>query len=173
VTVRSDRSGTPNEPQRSAAARTPLSFRRTPRVASWPISQLFSDRTGRRRADRDHLLSDLVVRELGRQPGATIRALGLSAETYLPFGLPGSGLIVAVIALTLLGFSPQTDRPDAGGSRRKTARAHARGARDLSRLNRCSRRCSQAKDRGFRRVASSSFPRRDVVDRADLAGAEP
>src|SRR3979490_1867829 len=25
-------------------------------------------------------------------------------ETYLPFGLPGSGLIVAVIALTLLGF---------------------------------------------------------------------
>jgi uncharacterized membrane protein len=26
------------------------------------------------------------------------------AETYLPFGLPGSGLVVAVIALTLLGF---------------------------------------------------------------------
>ena len=26
------------------------------------------------------------------------------AETYLPFGLPGSGLIVAVVALTLLGF---------------------------------------------------------------------
>jgi uncharacterized membrane protein len=26
------------------------------------------------------------------------------AETYLPFGLPGSGLIVGVIALTLLGF---------------------------------------------------------------------
>jgi uncharacterized membrane protein len=26
------------------------------------------------------------------------------AETYLPFGLPGSGLIVAVFALTLLGF---------------------------------------------------------------------
>jgi uncharacterized membrane protein len=25
-------------------------------------------------------------------------------ETYLPFGLPGSGLVVAVIALTLLGF---------------------------------------------------------------------
>src|ERR1700755_2824014 len=25
-------------------------------------------------------------------------------ETYLPFGIPGSGLIVAVIALTLLGF---------------------------------------------------------------------
>src|SRR4030088_3812998 len=25
-------------------------------------------------------------------------------ETYLPFGLPGSGLIVAVIALTLVGF---------------------------------------------------------------------
>src|ERR1700685_3938544 len=27
-------------------------------------------------------------------------------ETYLPFGLPGSGLIVAVIALALLGFLP-------------------------------------------------------------------
>jgi len=26
------------------------------------------------------------------------------AETYLPFGLPGSGLVVAVFALTLLGF---------------------------------------------------------------------
>src|ERR1700742_3938242 len=26
------------------------------------------------------------------------------AETYLPFGVPGSGLIVAVFALTLLGF---------------------------------------------------------------------
>ena len=25
-------------------------------------------------------------------------------ETYLPFGLPGSGLIIAVVALTLLGF---------------------------------------------------------------------
>ena len=25
-------------------------------------------------------------------------------ETYLPFGLPGSGLIVAVFALTMLGF---------------------------------------------------------------------
>src|SRR5882672_1214309 len=25
-------------------------------------------------------------------------------ETYLPFGLPGSGLIVGVVALTLLGF---------------------------------------------------------------------
>src|ERR1700752_1192524 len=25
-------------------------------------------------------------------------------ETYLPFGVPGSGLIVAVVALTLLGF---------------------------------------------------------------------
>src|SRR5204862_7959046 len=25
-------------------------------------------------------------------------------ETYLPFGLPGSGLIVAVVALTMLGF---------------------------------------------------------------------
>src|ERR1700753_2854772 len=25
-------------------------------------------------------------------------------ETYLPFGLPGSGLVVAVFALTLLGF---------------------------------------------------------------------
>ena len=29
-------------------------------------------------------------------------------ETYLPFGLPGSGLIVAVFALTLLGFLPPT-----------------------------------------------------------------
>lgn len=30
--------------------------------------------------------------------------IGYRPETYLPFGLPGSGLVVAVIALTLLGF---------------------------------------------------------------------
>ena len=30
--------------------------------------------------------------------------IGYRPETYLPFGLPGSGLIVAVVALTLLGF---------------------------------------------------------------------
>jgi uncharacterized membrane protein len=30
--------------------------------------------------------------------------LAYRPETYLPFGLPGSGLIVAVVALTLLGF---------------------------------------------------------------------
>ncbi|MFB9264502.1 DUF502 domain-containing protein [Bradyrhizobium erythrophlei] len=30
--------------------------------------------------------------------------LAYRPETYLPFGLPGSGLVVAVIALTLLGF---------------------------------------------------------------------
>src|SRR4026208_1611641 len=29
-------------------------------------------------------------------------------ETSLPFGLPGSGLIVAVVALTLLGLLPAT-----------------------------------------------------------------
>jgi hypothetical protein len=42
-------------------------------------------------------------------------------ETYLPFGLPGSGLIVAVIALTLLGFLTANligrTLVDAGGAR--------------------------------------------------------
>ena len=45
-----------------------------------------------------------MVRELGRRSGAAVRAVAYRPETYLPFGLPGSGLIVAVIALTLLGF---------------------------------------------------------------------
>src|SRR4029079_15107850 len=29
---------------------------------------------------------------------------GLRAETYLPFRLPGYGLVIALVALTLLGF---------------------------------------------------------------------
>ena len=55
-------------------------------------------------------------------------------ETYLPFGLPGSGLIVAVIALTLARLPHrQFDRAFAGRSRRAASRAHSCGARDLSR----------------------------------------
>src|SRR3981189_3744050 len=38
-------------------------------------------------------------------------------QAFLPFGLPGSGLIVAVIALTLLGFLGRTrSRPGLGES---------------------------------------------------------
>jgi len=100
--------------------------------------------------------------------------LAYRPETYLPFGLPGSGLIVAVIALTLLGFlTANLIGRTLGGSRRKTARAHARGARDLSRPQ------TGVRDVVLRpRIElSPGWPRRvslagDVVDRADLAGAE-
>jgi len=73
--------------------------------------------------------------KLGRQPGPPVRADGLTApKPICRSDWPGSGLIVAVIALTLLGFSHrQSDRTDAGRSRRKAARADSGGARDLSR----------------------------------------
>ena len=78
--------------------------RRTGRAASCAIPELFPDRAGRRRPGRHHLLSDLVVRHLGRWPGPAVRSGGLSAGNLSAVRDPGSGLIVAVIALTLLGF---------------------------------------------------------------------
>jgi len=40
------------------------------------------------RPDRDHVLPDLVVRELGRQPVRPFVPIAYRPETYLPFGLP-------------------------------------------------------------------------------------
>ena len=96
-------------------------------------------------------------------------------ETYLPFGLPGSGLIVAVIALTLLGF------PDAANLIGRTL--VDLGERLLGRMP-----VVRAIYRGLKQVFETLFsghgielpPGRPgrislaghVVDRADLAGAE-
>ena len=95
-------------------------------------------------------------------------------ETYLPFGLPGSGLIVAVIALTLLGFL--------------TANLIGRTLVDLGEklLGRMPvvRAIYRGPEAGVRdpvlRAGLELPPRRpgrislagDVVDRADLAAAE-
>jgi len=81
-------------------------------------------------------------------------------ETYLPFGLPGSGLIVAVVALTLLGFLTANligrTLVDLGESllgRIPAVRAIYRG------LKRCSRRCSPATVRVFVGLALSNSHR--------------
>ena len=95
-------------------------------------------------------------------------------ETYLPFGLPGSGLIVAVIALTLLGFL--------------TANLIGRTLVDLGEKLLGRMPVVRAIYRGLKQVFETLFsgsgielsPGRPgrislaghVVDRADLAGAE-
>src|SRR3981189_2106624 len=95
-------------------------------------------------------------------------------ETYLPFGLPGSGLIVAVIALTLLGFLTANligrTLVDLG---ERLPGGWAGGARDLSGLE------AGVRDPvlGFRIEFSPGWPgrislARHVVDRADLAIAK-
>ena len=65
----------PNESRRFAADRAPG---RTPaggpQRAYGPIPELFPDRPDRRRSGRDHLLSDLVVRDLGRRHRPAVRA---------------------------------------------------------------------------------------------------
>ena len=95
-------------------------------------------------------------------------------ETYLPFGLPGSGLIVAVIALTLLGFLTANligrTLVDLG---EKLLGRMPGGARDLSRPEAGVRDAVlgagiELPPRRPRRISLA----RDVVDRADLAAAE-
>ena len=80
-------------------------------------------------------------------------------ETYLPFGLPGSGLIVAVIALTLLGFLTANligrTLVDLGET---AARADAGGARDLSRPEAGVRDAVLGSGSSFRRVGLVEFP---------------
>src|SRR6266404_3691591 len=111
------------------------------------------------------------------------RGLVARFRNYFLTGLVVAGPIAITFYLTwwfvnwvdslVRPFVPLADRPDAGGSRRKTARAHARGARDLSRPQ------TGVRDVVLRpRIElSPGWPRRvslagDVVDRADLAGAE-
>src|SRR5947199_4310030 len=71
----------PNEPRRTAPDRVPggTPAGGAPRRANGPFPELFSDRAGCRRAGRDHVLFDLVVRELGRQSGPAVRADRLPA----------------------------------------------------------------------------------------------
>jgi len=56
-----------------------------------------------RRSDRDHLLPDLVFVTWSTAWFA-VRAVSPTAGNLSAVRLPGSGLIVAVVALTLLGF---------------------------------------------------------------------
>ena len=82
-------------------------------------------------------------------------------ETYLPFPLPGTGLIIAVFALTLLGFlTANLVGRKLVDYRRAAARAACPScARSIAASSRCSRRCSPATETAFAASASSNFPR--------------
>src|SRR5215216_1716764 len=80
-------------------------------------------------------------------------------ETYLPFGLPGSGLIVAVIALTLLGFLAANligrtlvDLGERLLGRMPVVRAIYRGLKQVFET------LFSGKGSGFRRVGLVEFP---------------
>ena len=80
-------------------------------------------------------------------------------ETYLPFGLPGSGLIVAVFALTMLGFlTANLIGRKLVDLRRAAARPHAGGARDLSQPEAGVRDAVLGQGSSFRRVGLVEFP---------------
>ena len=95
-------------------------------------------------------------------------------ETYLPFGVPGSGLIVAVIGLTLLGFLTANligrTLVDLG---ERLLGPHSGGARDLSRPQAGVRNAvfGQGLEPAPGRPGRISRAGH-VVDRADLAAAE-
>ena len=69
-----------------------------------PHPQLFPHRPGGGRTAGGHCLADLVVHQLGGRPGAAVHPAAYRPETYLPFDDPGTGLIIAFVTLTLLGF---------------------------------------------------------------------
>ena len=139
-----------------------------------PIPELFSDRSGRRRPDRDHLLPDLVVRELGRQPGPAVRARRLPAGNLSAVRAAGLGADRRRDRADAAGLPDrQSDRADAGRSRREAARADAGGARDLSRPEAGVRDAvlGPGIELSPRRPGRISLAGH-VVDRADLAVAE-
>ncbi len=59
--------------------------------------------------------------------------LAYRPETYLPFRIPGFGLLVALVGLTLLGFLTANLVAARCGGGREPARAHARRQRALPR----------------------------------------
>jgi len=94
-------------------------------------------------------------------------------ETYLPFGLPGSGLIVAVFALTMLGFLTANligrtlvDLGEGLLGRMPVVRAIYRGLKQVFET------LFSGNTSSFRRVGLVVSLARHVVDRADLAAAE-
>src|SRR5437763_14156317 len=126
----------PNEPRRTAPDRVPggTPAGGAPCRANGPFPELFSDRTGCRRAGRDHVLPDLVVRELGRQSGPPVRADRLSAGDLSAVRIARFGADCRRGRADAAGVPDcAPDRTDAGRPRRTAARAHARGARVLSR----------------------------------------
>jgi len=139
-----------------------------------PIPELFLTGTGGRRPDRHHLLSDLWFADLGRRLVRPFVPIAYRPETYLPFGLPGSGMIVAVVALTLLGFlTANLIGADAGDLGEKllgripAVRAIYRGLKQVVR-DLVLGAGIELSPRWPRRVSLAGH----VVDRVDLASAE-
>ena len=69
-----------------------------------PAEELFPHGLRRLRAAGDHRLYRLVVHRLGQFLGKPYIPARYSPDTYLPFPVPGFGLIVALILITLIGF---------------------------------------------------------------------
>ena len=125
--------------------------------------------------DRHHAVSDLVVRHLGRRPGAALRARRpIGRRPTCRSGLPGAGLIIGIIALTMLGFLTANlvgrklvDFGERLLGRMPVVRAIYRSLKQVFET------LFSGQGSSFRRVGLVEFPvARHVVDRADLAAAE-
>ena len=80
-------------------------------------------------------------------------------ETYLPVKIPGFGLIIAFVALTLLGFLTANlvgrKLVEIGETSSSACRSCGRS---IAASSRCSRRCSRNPARSFRTVGLVEFP---------------
>jgi hypothetical protein len=70
-------------------------------------SELFPTGAGRRAGD-DHALCGELVRQRRRRVGEAFRSQGHNPDTYLPFSVPGFGLLFAIVALMMIARSPPT-----------------------------------------------------------------
>ena len=66
-------------------------------------ARLFLHRTGHHGADRHHHLGNLLVRDAVRCLGQAVHSGAYNPDNYLPFHVPGFGLIFALITITLIG----------------------------------------------------------------------
>ena len=81
------------------AAASPL-----PPLACGAPALVVFHRPRRLRTGRGHRLYRLVPDQHGRRLGEAVAAASLSPDDYVPFHVPGFGVLIALVGLTLLGF---------------------------------------------------------------------